>query len=118
VPDLARQKVEVVMILQDPMFNTEGKRIAELAVSLKLPTMHGFRENVEDGGLISYGINLRENFRRAAYFVIRVLEGSKPSDLPVELPTKLDLVVNLRTAKALGLAVSTTLLALADDVIE
>jgi putative ABC transport system substrate-binding protein len=116
--DLARHQIEVLLVLQDPMFNTEGKRIARLAVELQLPTVHGFRENVEDGGLLSYGINLRENFRRAAYFVTRVLQGTNPSDLPVELPTKIDLVINLKTAKALGLTIPPALLALADEVIE
>jgi putative ABC transport system substrate-binding protein len=116
--DLAQQKVDVVLVFQDPMFNAEGKRIAELAVALKLPTVHGFRENVEDGGLLSYGINLRDNCRRAAYFVTRVLQGTNPSELPVELPTKIDLVINIKTAKALGLTVPPLLLVRADEVIE
>jgi putative ABC transport system substrate-binding protein len=116
--DLARHQIEVLLVLQDPLFNTEGKRIARLAAELQLPTVHGFRENVEDGGLLSYGINLRENFRRAAYFVTRVLQGTNPSDLPVELPTKINLVINLKTAKALGLTVPPLLLVRADDVIE
>jgi putative tryptophan/tyrosine transport system substrate-binding protein len=115
---LAREHVEFVFILQDPMFNNEGRRIAAFAVTLSLPTMHGFRENVEDGGLLSYGINMRENFRRSAAFVDKILKGTIASDLPVELPTKEELVINLKTAKALGLVVPPSLLAIADEVIE
>jgi putative tryptophan/tyrosine transport system substrate-binding protein len=115
---LARQNVELVFVLQDPMFNNEGRRIASLSVTLGLATMHGFRENVEDGGLVSYGINLRESFQRAAAFVDKIFKGAKPSDLPVELPTKLELVINLKTAKALGLTIPETLLATADEVIQ
>jgi len=85
---------------------------------MHMPTVGGFREHVEDGGLISYGINLREIFRRTAYFVDRILKGTKPADLPVEFPTKVELLINLATAKALGLAIPPTLLARADDVIE
>jgi putative ABC transport system substrate-binding protein len=115
---LAREKVAFVLILQDPMFNNEGRRIAALALALGLPTMHGFRENVEDGGLVSYGINMRENFHRAAAFVDKIVTGTSAGDLPVELPAKEELVINLKTAKALGLSVAPSLLARADEVIE
>jgi putative ABC transport system substrate-binding protein len=115
---LAREHVEFVFILQDPMFNNEGRRIAAIAVALRLATMHGFRENVEDGGLVSYGINMRENFRRAADFVDKILKGNSPGDLPVELPTKEELVINLKTAKALGLAIPESFLIRIDEVIE
>jgi putative ABC transport system substrate-binding protein len=115
---LARERVEFVLVLQDPMFNNEGRRIAALAVALRLATMHGFRENVEDGGLVSYGINMRENAHRAAAFVDKILKGANSSDLPIELPNKEELVINIKTAKALGLEVPPTLLALADEVIE
>jgi putative tryptophan/tyrosine transport system substrate-binding protein len=83
-----------------------------------LPTVYGFRENVEEGGLISYGISLSENFRRAADYVVKILKGARPGDLPIEFTTKLDLVLNLRTAKTLGLNVPPTLIARADEVIE
>ena len=84
----------------------------------RLPTVFDSREHVEDSGLISYGVDLRQNYRRSAYFVDKILKGEKPGDLPMEFPTKVELVVNATTAKALGLNVPTTLLALADDVIE
>ena len=92
--------------------------MAAVAEALKLPAVYGLREHSEDGGLMSYGIDLRANWRRAAEFVDQILKGKKPADLPVELPSKLELVVNLKTAKALGLDVPPTLLARADEVIE
>jgi putative ABC transport system substrate-binding protein len=115
---LARERVESVLVLQDPMFLSERRRIAELAITARLPTMFGFREHVEAGGLMSYGIALRANFRRAADFVDRILRGAKPADLPVELPTKFELVVNLKTAKALGIAIPEAFLVRADALIE
>jgi putative tryptophan/tyrosine transport system substrate-binding protein len=84
----------------------------------RLPTMFGWRENVEDGGLMSYGTDLRESWRRMAAFVDKILKGTKPGDLPIEFPTKLELVINLLTAKALELTIPPTLLARADEVIE
>ena len=100
------------------MFLNERKRIALFAVAERLPTMFGFRENIEDGGLMSYGTNERESWRRTASFVDKILKGTKPTDLPIEFPTKLELVINLITAKALGLEIPPTLLARADEVIE
>jgi putative ABC transport system substrate-binding protein len=100
------------------MFYLERRRMAASAIAVRLPTIFGIREHVDDGGLISYGINLPENFGRAADYVIKILRGARPGDLPVELPTKLELVINLKTAKALGLEVPPTLLARADEVIE
>ena len=84
----------------------------------RLPTIYAFREPVDDGGLISYGIDISQNFRRAADYVVKILKGAKPGDLPVEFPTKLELVINLPTAMALGLIVPPSLLARADEVIE
>jgi ABC-type uncharacterized transport system substrate-binding protein len=115
---LARERVDGVLVLQDPMFLTERRRIAMLAIAARLPTIFGFREHVEAGGLMSYGIDLRANYRRAADYVDKILKGTKPRDLPVELPAKFELVVNLKTAKALGIDVPLHLQQLADEVIE
>jgi putative ABC transport system substrate-binding protein len=113
-----RERVDGVLVLQAPLFLTERQRIAALATAAKLPTMFGFREHAEAGGLMSYGVDLRANWRRAAEFVDKILKGTNPGDLPVELPTKFELVVNLKTAKALGLTVPQSILARADEVIE
>jgi putative tryptophan/tyrosine transport system substrate-binding protein len=111
-------RVDAIYVSPDPLVNTNRTRINILAVGARLPTMHATREYVEAGGLISYGPNLPDHFRRAAEFVDKILRGAKPADLPVEQPTKFDLIINLTTAKALGLEVSPTLLARADEVIE
>ena len=113
-----REKVAMVLTLADAMLLNERKRIALLAAAAQLPTMFGFRQHVEDGGLMSYGIELRESWRRSAGFVGKILNGAKPGDLPIEFPTKLELVINLTAAKVLGLKVPPTLLARADEVIE
>jgi putative ABC transport system substrate-binding protein len=115
---LLRERADIVVVLSDSMFVTARRQIAALALASRLPTVFGLSEHVEDGGLISYGINQFESFRRAAYFVDRILKGDKPADLPIEFPTKLDLVINLATAKALGINVPPKLLTLADAVIE
>jgi putative ABC transport system substrate-binding protein len=115
---LARERVKVVLMLPDFMFLNERKRIALFAMAERLPTMSPFRENVEDGGLMSYGTNLRESWRRTASFVDKILKGAKPGDLPIEFPTKLELLINLTAAKALELTIPSTLLARADEVIE
>ena len=115
---LTRERSAFVLVLSDLIFVTGRRRIAEMAIAARLPTMYGLREFAEAGGLVSYGIDVRENWRRAAYFVDRILKGEKPADLPVELPTKFELVINLKTAKALGLTVPPALLARADEVIE
>jgi putative ABC transport system substrate-binding protein len=117
-PALARERVDVVIVLRDPLFFTLRRTIAAAALAARLPTIYAFREAVDDGGLISYGINISQNFRRSADYVVKILKGAKPGDLPVEFPTKLELVINLATAKALGLAVPPTVLARADEVIE
>jgi len=105
-------------VCDEALVNTYRIRINTLALGARLPTIHGFREWVEAGGLMSYGTNFPDLYRRAAEFVDKILRGTKPSEIPVEQPTKFDLVINLTTAKVLGLTVPPTLLALADAVIE
>ena len=111
-------RADALYVCVDPLVNTNRTRINILAVGTRLPTMHGLREYVEAGGLMSYGPNLPDLLRRAAEFVDKILRGGKPADIPVEQPTKFDLVINLTTAKALGLEIPPTLLARADEVIE
>ena len=94
------------------------KEIAEIAIRHKLPTIFALRQNVEAGGLMSYSAKIADLSRRAAFFVDRILKGAKAADLPIEQPTKFELVINLQTAKALGLTIPPALLALADEVIE
>jgi ABC-type uncharacterized transport system substrate-binding protein len=115
---LARDNMNMVLALPDALFLNERKRIALLAVAARLPTMFGTRENVEDGGLMSYGIDLHANWHRVASFVDKILKGAKPGDLPVEFATKLELLINLTVARILGLTITPTLLARADEVIE
>jgi putative ABC transport system substrate-binding protein len=114
----ARQGAMVVIVPGDATFLSQRRQIAAFALSQRLPTVHSFREHVEDGGLLSYGIDLRANYRRAAYYVDRILKGDKPADLPVEFPTKLEMVVNQTTAKALGLAIPPSIMVRVDEVIE
>jgi putative ABC transport system substrate-binding protein len=111
-------RAEALYVVIDPLVGTHRIRINTLVLAARLPTMHTLREGVEAGGLMSYGANLPDLFRRAADFVDKILRGAKPADLPVEQPTKFDLVINLTTAKALGLEIPSTLLARADEVIE
>jgi putative tryptophan/tyrosine transport system substrate-binding protein len=115
---MARQRVDCVIVLGEPMFFAERRRIAALAIEARLPTMFVAREHVEAGGLMSYGGNLRANFQHAADYVDKILKGAKPADLPVELPTRLELVINLKTAKAIGLSIPEAFLLRADEVIE
>jgi len=111
-------RADALYIASDPLFNSNRIRINTAVVRLRLPTVYTFREYVEAGGLMSYGANFTALFRRGADFVDKILRGTKPADIPVEQPTKFDLVINLTTAKTLGLAIPDKLLALADDVIE
>src|ERR1700730_724465 len=115
---LAAGGVEVVVVEQSSMLIVARKEIAEAAAAKKLPTVYGYREHVEAGGLISYGVNLNSCFHRAAYHVDKILKGAKPGDLPVEFPTHIELLINLKTARALSLEIPPTLLARADEVIE
>jgi ABC-type uncharacterized transport system substrate-binding protein len=113
-----KDRAEALYIVIDPLTNTHRVRINTLALAERLPTMYAIREGVEAGGLMSYGPNIPDLFRRAADYVDKILRGTKPGEIPVEQPTKFDLVINLTTAKALGLTVPPTLLARADEVIE
>ena len=111
-------RADALYILPDPLLFTNRLRINTLAVGARLPTMHTLREYVEASGLISYGPNWPDQWRRAADYVDKILRGAKPADLPVEQPTRFDLLINLTTAKALGLTIPPMLLARADEVIE
>ena len=111
-------RAEALFVLPDPLVNTNRVRINTLALGARLPTMHGLREYVEAGGLMSYGPNVVDEYRRAADYVDKILRGTKPGDIPVEQPTKFDLVINLTTAKALGLTIPESFLSRADEVIE
>jgi putative tryptophan/tyrosine transport system substrate-binding protein len=115
---LAIAGVQAVVVQVDALFFNERQLTAELAAKARLPTVYGFRDHVDAGGLLSYGVNLAACFHRSATYVVNVLKGAKPGELPVEFPTKLELVINLRAAKALDLSVPPTLLAIADEVIE
>ena len=113
-----KDRVEALYVIADPLITTSRIRINTLALRARIPTMHSLREFVEVGGLMSYGPNMLDLFRRAGELVDKVLRGVKPADIPVEQPTKFDLVINLTTAKALGLEIPATLLARADEVVE
>ena len=116
--DALKGRAEALDVVPDPLLNTNRVRVNTLALGTRVPTMHGLREYVEAGGLMSYGPSIPGQYRRAADYVDKILRGAKPGDIPVEQPTKFDLVINLTTAKALGLEVPVKLLALADEVIE
>jgi putative ABC transport system substrate-binding protein len=107
-----------LLILEDPLIYSMRRNIADLAARLRLPAIYVYRDSAEAGGLISYGPDRRQIYRRAAEYVDKILKGAKPADLAVEQPTKFELVINLKTAKALGLEIPATLLARADEVIE
>jgi len=111
-------RAQALYVVVDPLVGTHQFRINTLVLAARLPTMHTQRQSVEVGGLMSYGANFPDLYRRAADYVDKVLRGAKPADLPVEQPTKFDLIINLTTAKALGLNIPPTLLARADEVIE
>jgi len=111
-------RAEALYVCSDPLTTTHRVRINTLVLAARLPMMYGVREIVEAGGLMSYGPNFLDLWRRTGDLVDKILRGAKPADIPVEQPTKFDLVINLKTAKALGLEVPPTLLARADEVIE
>ena len=113
-----KQRPDALITVEDPLTVTYQKRIADFAVANQLPSLQGFSEDVKAGALISYGANAADLIRRAAGYVDKILKGANPADLPVQQPAKFDLVINRKTAKALGLEVPPTLLARADEVIE
>jgi putative tryptophan/tyrosine transport system substrate-binding protein len=111
-------RTEALYVIASPLVNVNRIRINTFALTTRLPTIYGTQENVEVGGLMSYGPNIADLFRRSADIVDKILRGAKPGDIPVEQPTRFDLVVNLMTAKALELDIPAALLARADEVIE
>jgi putative ABC transport system substrate-binding protein len=115
---MRKERAEALVVLPDVMFFDHQERLTTLAAKNRLPAVYGEREFADAGGLMAYGPNYDDLFRRSAYYVNRILKGAKPADLPVEQPTKFDLVINLKTAKALGLAIPQSLLVRADQVIQ
>jgi ABC-type uncharacterized transport system substrate-binding protein len=113
-----RLRPDALITVEDPLTGSYRKHIADFAAGQQLPSLHGIREFVAAGGLISYGANLADLSRRAAYYVDKIFKGAKPADLPVQQPTKFEMVINAQTARMLGLTVPPTLLARADEVIE
>jgi putative tryptophan/tyrosine transport system substrate-binding protein len=115
---LAQQRVDALLTLSDPVFGSQLAKIAQAAARLRLPAVYSHRGFAEAGGLLAYGPNFEDNYRRAASYVDRILKGAKPADLPVQQPTKLELTVNAKAAKALNLAIPQSLLLRADDFVQ
>src|SRR5262252_3401661 len=115
---MVRERADAFIVMPSPMLFGEHQRIAELAANSRLPGMYQAREFVDAGGLMSYGANLDDLFRRTATYVDKILKGAKPAELPVERPTKFELVINVKTARAMGLTVNRDILLVADDLIE
>ena len=115
---MTRERASALVVLTDSIFTNQRRQIAELAAERRLPAVYGHIEHAEAGGLLAFSANLLDLERRAAIYVDKILKGSKPADLPVDQPTKFELVLNLRTAKALGLTFPSSMLVRADTVIE
>jgi len=115
---LTKVRPDALMIPADTFLVSRRSRIAQFAIENKLPSVYSFREYIEAGGLIAYTPNYKDLFRRAASYVDKILKGTKPGELPIEQPTRFHLLVNLKTARALGLTMPPTLLARADEVIQ
>ena len=113
-----RERPDALITVEDPLTFSQRQRVADFTAEQQLPSLHGLREFTAAGGLMSYGASLVDLFRRAAGYVDKILRGAKPADLPVQQPSKFELVINLKTAKTLGLTVPLTLQASADEVIE
>jgi len=118
VGEIVRQRSQAVLVFSDGMYLVERAKLQELVQTTRLPVVYALREHVVAGGLLSYGANLAANYRRAATYVDKILKGAKPADLPIEQPTKFELVINLKTAKALGLTIPQSLLLRAEEVIQ
>jgi putative tryptophan/tyrosine transport system substrate-binding protein len=116
--EMTRARAGALTVLSTPMFSSERRRLVDLAAKNQLPTVFSWRDYVDAGGLMSYGPNLADLFRRAATYVDKIFKGAQPGDLPVEQPTKFELVINLKTAKDLGLTIPQSVLARADDLIQ
>ena len=116
--DMTRARAGALTLLPANMFLREHRRLVDLAAKNRLPAVYPWREGVDAGGLMSYGANLADLQRRAATYVDKILKGAKPGDLPIEQPTKFELVINLKTAKDLGLTIPPSVLARADDLIQ
>jgi putative ABC transport system substrate-binding protein len=115
---LTQERPEGLYVTSSPLVSANEKRIAGLALTSRLPSMHVRREFVDAGGLMSYGADLADSYRRLAYYVDKILKGTKPADLPVERPAKFELVINLKTAKQIGLTIPQSMLYRADKVIK
>jgi putative ABC transport system substrate-binding protein len=115
---MTRESADAFLVLVDPILHRQQPHIVNLAAKSRLPAIYPFRQNVEAGGLMAYGADLLDLYRRAATYVDRILKGARPGDLPIEQPTKFELVVNLKTAKALGLTIPPAVLVRADQVID
>jgi putative ABC transport system substrate-binding protein len=115
---VVESRPQMLLVLSSPLFGPHNKEIVDETLRYRLPAMFIFKYYVEDGGLVSYGIDIKSNFRRLAEYVAKILNGAKPAELPVEQPTKFELAVNLKTAKAIGIELPTSLLLRADEVIE
>jgi putative ABC transport system substrate-binding protein len=115
---LSKERPDGLQVLGGPLMRANVKRIADFALKSRLPSIHGNREGVEAGGLMSYGADIADSYRRVAYFVDRILKGAKPADMPVEQPTKFEFVINLKTAKQIGLTIPPEVLARASRLIK
>jgi putative ABC transport system substrate-binding protein len=115
---VSRDRPDALLLLADPLTLSLRARIVEFARENRLPAIYEARDFVEAGGLMSYGPNLRDMIRRSAYYVDRILKGAKPGDLPIEQPSKIELLVNLKTARALGITIPRAILLQADQVID
>jgi putative ABC transport system substrate-binding protein len=115
---MGRQRPDGLYVSAGPLMNVNRKRIVDFTLKSRLPSMYGNKEGVDAGGLMSYGADLTDSYRRVAYYVDKILKGAKPADLPVEQPTKFELVINLKAAKQIGLTIPPNVLAQADKVIK